>query len=363
VAGFAGPALFAAEHARWFSVFIFRYVTLWRRVVVLRECEMKILFRTSIIALLFAWAAATGSAESYRGEMNGWGTAWMSQDAAFGSIWKVTVTCTANDVTSEFKFDQDGDWDPQWGTAAGYSTNAGKNATIGQSARQPGRTSSAGNLSFSTAVSGRRYTFCLKGDGSWYDRRYVVMETDNDPAGIQSVVEQHLQDPWTNAVPVQIQWSATPSTQEAVWIRWSTNGFAVSAIVRGAGQRNELHRFAAGGGLGRARGVLSADLDHAVQSDHRRCRLVHVARVQERRDQLPLSVRRGKTFGTFPPTPNPPARTCGTREPTRPATQAVIHLLRKSVRGDGQHERHGIAGRFYHRLKGAGDLEQRERFV
>lgn len=204
-------------------------------MVVQREYAMN-RNRSALLGLFMLAAGVLAAwAESYRGEMNSWGATWMWQDTSFGSIWKITVTCTANDATSEFKFDQDGDWDPQWGTAAGYSTNAGKNATIGQSARQPGRTSSAGNLSFSTAVSGRRYTFCLKGDASWYDRRYVVMETDTDPAGIASVTTANIQDPWTSAVPIAIQWSTTPSTQESVWVRWSTNSFAGSSIVRATG--------------------------------------------------------------------------------------------------------------------------------
>lgn len=174
-------------------------------------------------------------AESYRGEMNAWGTSWMTEDTSFGSIWKVTVTASTDDATSEFKFDQDGDWDPQWGTAAGYSTNAVKNSSIGQSARQPGRTSSAGNLSFSGAVAGRRYTFTLKGDASWYDRRFTVMETDGNPAPLVSASPQYLQDPWTSAVPVAIQWGSTPSTQESVWVRWTTNNWSSSVLARGTG--------------------------------------------------------------------------------------------------------------------------------
>ncbi len=195
--------------------------------------KLNLIICSCVLGLLVV--SGTANAESYRGEMNGWGVTWMAQDTDFGNIWKITVTCTATDASSEFKFDQDGDWDPQWGTAAGYSTNAVKNSTIGQSARQPGRTSSAGNLSFANAVSGRRYTFCLKGDASWYDRRYAVMETDNDPVTMAGAADSHIQDPWTNAVAVAVQSSGSLSTQEAVWVRWTTNTFDQGRIIKATG--------------------------------------------------------------------------------------------------------------------------------
>ena len=84
--------------------------------------------------LLLALAAPLAHAESYRGEMNAWQTNWMTQDTDFGNIWKVSVTSSAADASSTFKFDQSGNWNPQWGYKAAYATNAVANSTIGSRA-------------------------------------------------------------------------------------------------------------------------------------------------------------------------------------------------------------------------------------
>lgn len=180
------------------------------------------------ILLAAAFCAVQGLwAESYRGEINSWGASWMAQDAGFGNIWKVAVTAATSDAASEFQFDQDGDWNPQWGTGT-TATNAVKNSTIGQ-AHGDLDSSSPGNLAFS-ASSGKRYSFNLAGDSSWWYRPYVVQETDNDPVSILAVSDNH-DTAATNAVTVTIQLGAAKSTQECVWVRYTRNAWTSSYLT------------------------------------------------------------------------------------------------------------------------------------
>lgn len=175
-------------------------------------------FTSSLLVTILCSSAAPSLAESYRGEMNSWGTSWMAQDADFGSVWKVSVTCGADDATSEFKFDRFGDWAENWG--AGIS--ATKNSTIGSLA------SGGGNLSFS-ALNNKRYGFNMNaGHGS-----YVVMETDNNPVSIARADVQ-LADPWVSGALITIQLGAAKSPQENIWVRYTTNSWGVSKLTAAA---------------------------------------------------------------------------------------------------------------------------------
>ena len=177
--------------------------------------------------LLLALAAPLAHAESYRGEMNAWQTNWMTQDTDFGNIWKVSVTSSAADASSTFKFDQSGNWNPQWGYKAAYATNAVANSTIGQSRINDGGDPT--DLSFA-ASNGWRYTFCLKGEATWWDRPYAVMGTEGDPVSIAAAFDNHVAA-GTNAVTVSLQLSAARSSQENVWVRYTTNGWTTSRLT------------------------------------------------------------------------------------------------------------------------------------
>ncbi len=181
-------------------------------------------------------------AEAYRGMMNNWQTNWMSQDAAFGSIWKVTLTGAVSQATSTFKFDRTGNWSTNWG-AGDSATNAVKNAAVGQCRINPGNT----DLSLGEEP-GRRYSFHLEGEGHWWFRPYVVMETDQDPASIVQVLDGHLQDPGDASVTVSLQLSAAPSTQETVWVRYATNSnFSNAQLIKASGSSTNYTAVIPGG--------------------------------------------------------------------------------------------------------------------
>ena len=188
---------------------------------------MKTLRITTLCLAAMAVIGTAAHAESYRGEMNSWQTNWMAQDTNFGSVWKVSVTSTTADASSAFKFDQDGDWNPQWGYKAAYATNAVANSIVGQSRINDGGDPS--DLTFAQS-NGWRYTFCLKGEASWWDRAYTIMGTEGDPVSITAASDNH-DTATTNAVSVTLQLGAAKNPQESVWVRYTTNGWTASRLT------------------------------------------------------------------------------------------------------------------------------------
>ncbi|MDD4736933.1 MAG: fibronectin type III domain-containing protein, partial [Kiritimatiellae bacterium] len=183
------------------------------------------LFYGVLAALLCAFSV---QAESLRGDMNGWGISWMAQDTAYGNYWALTLTNTASAGTCYYKFDQDGDYDPQWGTGID-SQNATANASLGQARIG----SSAGNLQ-SSLTTGSVVTVRLAGDSSWWDRQFVVMETTQWPAAITSVTHNAIAA-GTNAVTVTLYLDRTKSTQESLYVRWTTNDWSSSSFITATG--------------------------------------------------------------------------------------------------------------------------------
>ena len=176
--------------------------------------------RTRVLLLLACAAsiffpAAAAHAEAYRGDMNAWGVNWMTQDTDFGSIWKVTLLCAADDAASEYKFDRYGDWNENWGAGS----NALKNANIGLLAF------GGGNLT-NNAINGKYYSFGMDALHS----QYVVMETSADPISIAAASDNH-EAQGTNAVTVTIQLGAAKNAEEDVWVRYSADGWTSARLT------------------------------------------------------------------------------------------------------------------------------------
>lgn len=176
--------------------------------------------------------AASARAEFVRGAINDWSTnSVMTTNESFGGIFAVTITATSSLASSEFKFDRNGAWSmEQWGAIGSYTT-AVKNLTVG-SARYSNTVSPA-NLSFGAQSNGFRYSFRLAGASDAWFRDYVVMETTGTPVTISAVSDDVFQS--TGAVPVAIQLSASPGASEKIWLRYSTNDFATSALLPASG--------------------------------------------------------------------------------------------------------------------------------
>jgi hypothetical protein len=183
----------------------------------------------ALFALLLA--AVPAQAESVRGDFNGWNPTWMAQDADFGNIWTVTFLNNTNFSPASFKFDQDGDYNPEWGSGAG-SQNVSLNTGIGQ-VRGSASGDTIGNMSVGV-TSGLYLTFRLSGDSTYWDRNFVVMGTDSEPVDITSVSDDHL-SAGTNDITVSLGLSAAKSSQETFFVRWSNDGFSSSSLAEASG--------------------------------------------------------------------------------------------------------------------------------
>jgi hypothetical protein len=170
-------------------------------------------------------------AESYRGDLNGWGTAWMTQDSNFGSIWNVTLTNNWGTGSSTFKYDQDGDWDPQWGSGTD-SQNATANASLGQ-VRCSCSGEGVGNMTVGV-TTGKVYTFRLNGTASWWDRQFMVMETDAWPVDLLTVSDDAI-TAGTGDVTVAVTLNTAKSSQETIYVRYTTNEWTSASVVSASG--------------------------------------------------------------------------------------------------------------------------------
>ncbi len=180
--------------------------------------------RSLVVATTLVLSQSPSQAEFVRGTINGFGAAhFMTQDATFGSIWKVTITATNTVSAGGLLFDQDGDYDPKWAKGS----NASQNSTIGNAAN------GGADLDMGF-TNGNRYSFGLAGSAADFNRAYVIMETAGNPVSISNVSPNVSVS--TGAVPVTIQLSAGKSAQESIWVRMSTNsGFSSSLLIPSTG--------------------------------------------------------------------------------------------------------------------------------
>jgi len=178
----------------------------------------------SLITILLSLGAA--QAEFVKGEINGWSAAnFMTQDTAFGNIWKVTIRATNTISDSAFLFVQsDPSYDPKWSRG----TDATPNNSVGN-----GQKNAGADLRFGF-TNGLYYSFNLAGVAADDNRAYAIMVTATNPVTIPAVnvdVSSSM-----GAVPVTIQSSATPGAAEKIWLRFSTNSFfSTSSLIPSTG--------------------------------------------------------------------------------------------------------------------------------
>ncbi|HPT15813.1 MAG TPA: hypothetical protein PK388_00875 [Kiritimatiellia bacterium] len=189
--------------------------------------KMAMGLRAVVAAVFLCSVGARG--EAVRGDVNSWVSAnWMATNRGFAgdTFWSATETSTTTRAGSLFKFDQSGDWANQWGTGPGYS-NAVPNTSIGQ-VRKNVEGNSPDNLLFDE-TSGMKYTYRLAGLNTWYDRKYAIQATTNNPISISAASDDSA-TAGTGPVTVTAQLSAAPSG-EKVYARWTTNDFAASGLA------------------------------------------------------------------------------------------------------------------------------------
>lgn len=182
-------------------------------------------------AAVVAFNAFAVSELYYRGEMNSWGTTAM---ALSGGVWRVTIQAPANDSPSEFKLAAS-DWTYQW-------TSQDTGMTLGQIYTAY----TGGGNSGVNVVQNRYYTFAIYNVNSGVQTEMIVQETENSPVTFnrsdQEEVSGHF-DPADN-VPndrlfiennvntIRLTLSATPSSGEKVYVRYTTDGWTSSSFVQ-----------------------------------------------------------------------------------------------------------------------------------
>jgi len=183
-------------------------------------------FVFSFFAAAYLCFPQSTRAEFVRGDINGWFTNnFMTQDATFGNIWKVTIRATNTISSSGFLFVQVTEsYDPKWTRG----TDAVPNTSVGTGQKNVGD-----DLRFGF-TNGLHYSFNLAGTEVDNDRAYVIMATATNPVTIPAV-NVHVSAS-TGVVPVAVQSSATPGASENIWVRFATNSFfSPSSLIPATG--------------------------------------------------------------------------------------------------------------------------------
>lgn len=168
------------------------------------------------------------NAQYLRGEINTWGTSdFMILNSDYGSYYSVTIQATSDITDGAYKVDQIGDWSLNWGFATD-SYNAVTNTSEGQM---------RGSLSGDSPTDmindfqlEKYYTFKIEGDDTWWNRRFVFMETDGFPVTILNVSD-NSDVQTTNDVTVDLVMSGSLSSQETVYLRYTTDLWSTSDVV------------------------------------------------------------------------------------------------------------------------------------
>lgn len=165
------------------------------------------------------------NAQYLRGCFNIWGlTNQMTQSYGY---YQTQFNTTVELTDCGFKLDQYGDWSLQWG----YGTESFQPIVNGNYGQMRGSNSGDSPSDFvKTFEANKYYTFRIEGESHWWNRKFIIMETDNAPVEILTVSDNHS-SAGTNPVEVSVTTSSTLSPQESIYVRYTTNLWSSSEIV------------------------------------------------------------------------------------------------------------------------------------
>jgi len=167
----------------------------------------------------------TMQAQYLMGDFNAWSNADSMQE--YFGYYAVTVEVTSDFIPGQFLVDQNADGVDIWGDATdSYLPTV--NVSEGQMRGSISGDSPA-NLSMNFS-NGKYYTFRLEGDETWWNRRFVVLETDAIPVDVLSVSDNSSTQN-ENDITVSITTSEVLSSQETIYLRYTTDGWSTSSIV------------------------------------------------------------------------------------------------------------------------------------
>ena len=167
----------------------------------------------------------TTQAQFLRGTFNSWSTDNLME--LYYGYYTVTIEVSEEIIDGEFKIDQTGDWSLQWGYASD-SYNPIVNTSEGQ---MRGSNSGDNPANFTKSFeAGKFYTFRLEGDETWWNRRFIIIETNNSPSEILAVSD-NSESAGIDAVNVEIELNQIASAQETVYVRYSADDWSTSDII------------------------------------------------------------------------------------------------------------------------------------
>ena len=171
---------------------------------------------TTLTLSALTFTATAQDPRGFRGRWNAW--AYEPMTLAADDVWRVTVQAPENVGDSNFKLADDS-WGNEW--------TFGDNLPLAEikTAHTWGENSSI------NATGGRHYTFAMENANYGVPSRMIVQETSLAPISLLAVAHQ-LDD--TQAV-VSVQTSATPSSGEKIYVRYSLNNWATSSFVAATG--------------------------------------------------------------------------------------------------------------------------------
>ncbi len=185
--------------------------------------------RLFFMIVTIAFAMVNSYAQYLMGDFNTWQAEDLMTESY--SYYSVTVDVASDLPSGQFLVDQAADDVDTWGDATD-SYYPVVNMSEGQM-----RGSISGDVPVTFAMSftaGKFYTFRLEGDETWWNRKFVVMETDAMPVDILTVSDNSLTEN-ENDVTVSITLSDILSTQETVYLRYTTDSWSTSSIVACSG--------------------------------------------------------------------------------------------------------------------------------
>ncbi|MDD2387064.1 MAG: T9SS type A sorting domain-containing protein [Bacteroidales bacterium] len=186
--------------------------------------------KTLLLFVFVAFSAIILNAQYLRGAFNSWGNTDLME--LYYSHYNITIEVAEDTLGAGFKIDQYADWTLQWGYLPPESYNPIVNTSEGQ--MRGSNSGDSPNDFTKSFYAGKFYTFRLEGDETWWNRRFVIMETDAAPVELLAVSDNSLLQN-ENEVTVSITTSAELSPQETIYIRYTTDDWTSSFIVECSG--------------------------------------------------------------------------------------------------------------------------------
>jgi hypothetical protein len=173
--------------------------------------------------------AQTTTPYLYHSNTNNWSNNGISADEYRGSLGVKShrFTFSAGSSIGNFYkiYNQSNNSDGNFNSPDGSKVWSG-NLTLGSLGTAFAYGDGNGSAGSFSITNGKYYTYNWEDVNTSTNARAIAMETDAAPVPISSITRDPLSPTSSQAVTVTVNLSATPSSQERVYVRYSTDGFS-----------------------------------------------------------------------------------------------------------------------------------------